>query len=102
MLSRLTGMAQSGLGQVLEPIQSFCLLNRLPALTSLVVGAKTGIPGDGYAAANVPTEQAAVFACAWLDRTPPSAAELEAAVKRLASNGRSLEELKREVANSSV
>ena len=60
-LARLTGMAQQGLGQMLEPIQSFCLLNKIPALSSLVVGAKTGTPGKGFIAAeNVPLEQAAV------------------------------------------
>jgi len=102
-VSRLTGMAPQGLGQILEPIQSFCLLNHLPALSSIVVGAKTGVPGTGFiAAANVPTEQATVFEWRWLDRPPPTAADLEAAVKRLPSNGRSLEELKKEVAASAV
>ena len=101
VLARLTGMAQQGLGQVLEPIQSFCLLNKLPALSSLVVGAKTGTPGKGFIAAeNVPLEQAAVFEWPWLDRSPPTAADLEAAVTRLPSNGKSLEDLKLEVTES--
>jgi hypothetical protein len=31
MLGKLTGMHPAGLGVVLEPIQSYCLLNNLPA-----------------------------------------------------------------------
>lgn len=94
-------MATQGLGQVLEPIQSYCLINRLPALSSLVVGTKTGIPGAGFiAAANVPSEHASVFERRWHDRPPPGSGELEAAVKLLPSNGRSLEDLIKELAGS--
>src|SRR5687768_12687534 len=79
----------------------FVSSTRPPALSSLVVGAKTGTPGKGFIAAeNVPLEQAAVFEWSWLDRSPPTVAELEAAVTRLPSNGRSLEDLKREVTES--
>jgi hypothetical protein len=35
----------AGLGQVLEPIQSYCLLNDLPLLTILVVQQESGLPG---------------------------------------------------------
>ena len=34
----------------LEPIQSYCLLEDLPALTVLVVGRATGKPGTGFIA----------------------------------------------------
>jgi hypothetical protein len=91
-------MAAQGIGQILEPIQSYCLLNRLPALTCLVVGARTGVPGAGFIAAeNVPAEQAAVYEWQWMSRPPPAVSDLESAVKRLPSNGRSLAELKKEV-----
>ena len=100
---RLTGMAGQGLGQVLEPIQSFCLIKRMPALSSLIVGAKTGIPGAGFiAASDVPSEQAAVYLWQWLDQAPPSPAELEASTKRLPSNGRSLNELKKLLGESKL
>lgn len=99
LAGRLTGMMVPGMGQVLEPVQSYCLLNRLPALSSLVVSAKSGLPGAGFIAAeSVPAEQAAVFAWPWTDSQPPTAADLEAATKRLPSNGKSLEQLKKQVA----
>ena len=100
-VGQLTRMAVQGIGQVLEPIQSYCLLNGLPALSCLVVGAKTGVPGAGFIAAeDVPSEQAAVFAFPWLERDLPSADQLEVAVKKLPSNGRSLQDLKKEIGNS--
>ena len=98
ILARVTGMAKPGLGSILEPIQSYCLINRLPALSSLVVGVKTGIPGEGFIAAeNVAAEQAAVFTWPWFERKPPTAAELAAATERLPSNGRSIDLLKQEL-----
>lgn len=99
--ARLTGMAQQGLGQVLEPIQSYCLIAKLPPLSSLVVGAKSGTPGAGFIAAeNLPAEQSEVYLWPWLDRAPPTSAELEKAARQLPSNGRSLDELKRLLAKS--
>ena len=35
LLGRLIGVPRQGLGQLLEPIQSFCIVKHLPALTSL-------------------------------------------------------------------
>ena len=35
ILSRLIGVPRPGLGQLLEPIQSYCLINKLPPLTIL-------------------------------------------------------------------
>jgi len=103
MLARLTGMARQGLGPILEPIQSYCLINKFPALSILVVGAKTGMPGEGFIAAeDVPSEQASVFTWPWFERKPPSAAELASASERLPSNGKSLEELKKELKSSAV
>jgi len=42
-LSKLIGVPAAGLGKLLEPIQSFCLLKRLPPLTILVVKKSTGL-----------------------------------------------------------
>jgi len=95
LLGKLVGVPRQGLGQLLEPIQSWCIKYDNPALTSLVVSDKTGLPGEGFiAAADVPAEQAAVFRWEWLDSTPPTAEELEDAAREFPSNGRSLAELK--------
>jgi putative restriction endonuclease len=40
-------------GRALGPIQSFCLENRLPPLTAIVVGKNTKVPGDGFIAWDV-------------------------------------------------
>ena len=61
LLSRLIGADRRGLGQLLEPIQSYCLKKKLPALTALVVK-KSGTPGVGFIAAeDLPAEFQKVF-----------------------------------------
>ena len=40
-LARLIGVLRPGLGQLLEPLQSYCILNSLPPLTVLVVSNMT-------------------------------------------------------------
>jgi|GEM_PF-695428 hypothetical protein len=93
-LSRLIGIPRPGLGQVLEPIQSYCILTRLPALSSLVVSHDSGMPGTGFiAATDVPREQAAVFRRAWFTVPVPTPQNFQDAVQQLPSNGRSLSEL---------
>jgi hypothetical protein len=100
LVGKLIGVPRPGLGQLLEPIQSFWLLNGLPPLSCLVMSSQTGIPGDGFvAAADVPLTQAQVFAFRWKDRPPPEPGELDAAVRRLPSNGKSLATLTLEVAS---
>ena len=67
IVGRLIGVPARGLGQLLEPIQSYCILQRLDPLSSLVVSEITGLPGDGFIAApNVPAAQSAVFDASWL------------------------------------
>ena len=100
LLGRPIGVSRPGLGQLLEPIQSFCILQRLPALTVLVVSENSGLPGEGFIAApDVPAEQAAVFKWPWLNGTPPTEEQLADAMRRLPSNGRSLAELKGQIAD---
>lgn len=61
-LGRHIGVPRQGLGQLLEPIQSFCIINNLPPLTVLVISDIDGVPGTGFIAAeNVPGAQARVF-----------------------------------------
>ena len=88
ILGRLIGVPQAGLGQLLEPIQSYCLLSKLPPLTILVVGKDTGLPGSGFiAASDIPRHQALVFEHDWLSSAPPTTEQLAAAVRQRPSNG---------------
>jgi len=97
-LSELIGVPRQGLGQLLEPIQSYCILKERPPLTSLVVSEISGLPGDGFiAAANVPEAQAHVFDHKWMGGHVPTPDELERAVVELPSNGRSLAQLEAEL-----
>lgn len=85
-LGRLIGVPQVGLGQLLEPIQSYCLLKRLPPLSILVVQEGTGIPGTGFIAAeNIPSSQALVFAEEW--PPCPKPADFAEATRLRPSNG---------------
>ena len=74
--------------QYLEPIQSYCILNRLPALTVLVVSKSTGEPGWGFIAAEgFSLEQNKVFNFAWEKIETPPPDKLQTAVKKLPSCG---------------
>ena len=86
---RKTGcIPRQGLGQHLEPIQSYCLLNNLPPLTILVVKETTGLPGVGFIAAqDIPLTQMQVFAHDWFARKAPMPDELQDATERRPSNG---------------
>ena len=94
ILSKSIGVPRPGLGQLLEPLQSYCILNSLPALTSLVVSENSGLPGEGFIAApDLPRAQADVFKLNWLVQGVPTVDDLESAVQKLPSNGRSLTDL---------
>jgi hypothetical protein len=57
-LGRLIGVPRQGLGQLLEPIQSYCIIHRRPPLTVLVVSDVDGVPGSGFIGAqDVPSAQ---------------------------------------------
>jgi hypothetical protein len=88
ILGRLTGMPRHGLGRMLEPIQSFCLLNHLEPLTILVVSEHTGLPGVGFVAAeDIPGAQQRVFAFDWMEQGCPSPQDFQNAVEQQPSNG---------------
>jgi putative restriction endonuclease len=98
LLSGAVGVPRTGLGRLLEPIQSYCILNRLPPLTSLVVRARDGLPTDGFVAAqSLPQAQAEAFAFPWLERPVPTPEDLIAAVEELPSLGLSLSELMKDI-----
>ena len=88
LLGRLIGAPAPALGRWLEPIQSYCLIHQMPALTAIVVSDVTGLPGTGFiAAAEVPAEQAKVFRHDWLAQMAPKPEELAAAAAERPSNG---------------
>ncbi len=97
-LGSLIGVPPAGLGQLLEPIQSYCLKKRYPALSSLVVGGETGIPGAGFIAAkDTPGEHSRVFNFDWMSKAPPTPEKLEKATMALPTNGKSLSVLLRKL-----
>jgi hypothetical protein len=89
-LSRLVGVPAAGLGQLLEPIQSYCLISGLPPLTILVVQQSSGLPGSGFtgaSASELARAQIAVFAHDWMALGNPGADTLETAVRERPSIG---------------
>jgi hypothetical protein len=89
-LSKLIGVPTAGLGQLLEPIQSYCISEALPPLTVLVVQQESGLPGPGFTGASASQfarAQAEVFAKDWLEHGNPQPEKFEAAVQNLPSNG---------------
>jgi hypothetical protein len=87
MVGKLVNLPAVALGKSLEPLQSYCILNRLPPLTILVVNEETGLPGGGFIAAqNIPLAQLTVFAFDWPAHKAPDPETLEQAVRRLPSN----------------
>ena len=68
-LAKMIGVVPPpALGKLLEPIQRYCMSNKLPPLTALVVSKKSGIPKAGFTAAtaaDVPAAQEQVFDYDW-------------------------------------
>ncbi|HEY8311473.1 MAG TPA: hypothetical protein VIG47_12995 [Gemmatimonadaceae bacterium] len=88
ILGKLTGMHAAGLGDVLEQVQSYCLVNNLPPLTALVVNKGTGLPSPGFVAAtDVPRAFIKVFEHDWLATPCPSPEQLAEATRVRPSNG---------------
>jgi hypothetical protein len=68
IIRQATGLVRPSIGQMLAPIQDYCLKRKLPPLTILVVSESTGLPGSGFIAAqDIPKAQQAVFKYDWLD-----------------------------------
>jgi len=89
-LGKLIGVPNAGLGQLLEPIQSFCIQEKLPPLTVLIVQQDTGLPGSGFTgapASEFAKAQMEVFEYDWLGHGNPQPERLEAAVQKHPSNG---------------
>lgn len=83
LLAKATGMMTPDIGDILRPIQQYCIENKLPALMSIVVNGQTGLPGTGVMAAeNVPKAQLEVFNEDLLLHKAPSAADFVSAYER--------------------
>src|SRR5687768_9930952 len=81
ILGQLIGVPARGLGQLLEPVQSYCLVHKLPPLTILVVSEESGMPSAGFTAADeIPRNQLSVFQFDWLGHRCPSPEALQAAL----------------------
>ncbi len=88
-LSKLIGVPTAGLGQLLEPIQSYCLVSKLPPLTILVVQQESGLPGSGFigaSASEFAKAQMEVFTFDWLEHGNPQSDKLEKAAQQQPSN----------------
>lgn len=79
ILGKLIGVPQVGLGQLLEPIQSYCIQRKLPPLTILVALKDPGVPGTSFIATEeIPAAQAKVFAYDdWVEHRCSKVSELE-------------------------
>ena len=89
-VSSLIGVPRAGLGQLLEPIQSYCIVKGLPPLTILVVQQDSGLPGSGFtgaSASDLAKAQQAVFSEDWLAHGNPNPDALEDAVVSNPSDG---------------
>jgi hypothetical protein len=72
------------LGQLLEPVQSYCLQRKLPPLTILVVQEDTDLPGSGFSAAGaseLAESQLEVFNHDWIEHGAPKPEQLEQATR---------------------
>ncbi|MCW8109719.1 hypothetical protein OPS25_14530 [Alteromonas ponticola] len=82
-VARATGVVRPSIGDFLRPIQQYCTENDLPPLTSIVVSDRTGLPGDGFIAAeDVPHAQMAVFRFNWFEHQAPSEVDFASSYSR--------------------
>lgn len=80
MVARLTGLTAEEVEVNLEPLHLYCLQERLPALTTLVVSEEDGRPrGEFLNAEEVMPERERVFQQDWLSWPAPSVEEIAAA-----------------------
>ncbi|WP_319523278.1 hypothetical protein [uncultured Desulfosarcina sp.] len=83
-VAKATGMMTPGIGDMLRPIQQYCIENDLPPLTSLIVNGNTGLPGTGFIAAeNVPKAQLETFEHVWIEHKAPSPEQFRDAYSRI-------------------
>ncbi len=74
MIERLTGIPSRAVGRLLAPIQAFCKKNKLPPLTSIVIGKEGGVPGKGFTGGQIEKlfeDQSRVFVFDWFNQKVP-------------------------------
>ena len=83
LIEQLIGVMMVGLGQLLDPVQSYCMAHDLPPLTAIAISRVTGLPGEGFQLPDryddVATAQASVFVFDWASQPVPSPQDFEAA-----------------------
>jgi hypothetical protein len=83
IVGKLIGVPRQGLAPHLEHPLNYCVKNKLPALTSICVSAKTGQPSHGFTDRQPMTpetlheEREAVYAHEWYRDLPLTAGQLE-------------------------
>lgn len=83
IIAQACGVPAPSIGDFLRPIQQYCSENSMPPLTSIIVNKNSGLPGEGFIAAqDVPRAQIDVFAKNWLEESAPSAERLADAYTR--------------------
>ena len=80
----LTGLARAAVGPIgLGPIAAYCMINKLPILTCLVVEQDSGLPGEGLLKhipkEDIPAEQHKCFVFNWGDKKKPTVEQLRSA-----------------------
>jgi len=77
---RLVGVPRQAVGNFLGPIQDYCLQNDLPPITALIVSEATGLPSEGFIAAqDVLPAQNRCFVYDWLSLATPTPEDFEQA-----------------------
>ena len=83
LVGKLTGFMTAGLGEMLSPIQQYCIEKKLPPLTAIVVAKQSGLPSVGFTAAtDVPAAQMRVFEHHWTATQAPNEEQLADAYTR--------------------
>jgi hypothetical protein len=82
-LAELLGFHGAGtLAHMLGHLYYYCPQNSLPPLTVLVVNQDTGLPGEGFADADLHRSREQVFGYDWYGVWPPTVEALDAAYKK--------------------
>jgi hypothetical protein len=83
IVGQACGVPPPSIGDFLRPIQQYCAEQKWPALTSIIVNKNSGVPGDGFIAAqDVPRAHMEVFEKNWLAELAPTEERLAAAYGR--------------------
>jgi len=74
--------APVAMGRIIDHIQCYCIINKLPPLSLIVVNKATGLPGSGMGDFDF-SQQESVFNFDWYDIVPPTTEELKLALQTL-------------------